>query len=91
MEQVQSDSGVTMPDEIIAILNDQSRSLGRLESAMQELLGNGKPGLIKEMRDDIDSLKESRSHMRGYVAGLGGALAVLEFVYHYLMHKLGFK
>lgn len=80
-----------MPDEIITILNEQSRSLGRLEASMAELLGNGKPGLVKEMRDDVEDLKDSRSHMRGYLAGLGAALAVAEFVYHYLMHKAGLK
>jgi len=80
-----------MSDEILAILADQSKAIGRIEGALTQLVGNGQPGLIKEMRDDIESLQLSRSHARGYIAGVTGVLTIAEIGWHYLLHKLGGK
>lgn len=77
-----------MSDEVMNILNEQSRALGRLEANLEKLVGNGQPGLIKEMRDDIDDLKISRSRATGYMAG---AIAVFEFGIHFFGKKLGLK
>jgi hypothetical protein len=78
-----------MSAEIVQILTEQSKAIGRIEGKLTELTGNGKPGLIQEMREDIDSLKDSRSHIRGYAAGFAGSLALLEVGMHYFAKKLG--
>jgi hypothetical protein len=72
-------------------LAEIQRSLGRVEAHLETLVGNGKPGLIQEMRDDIDSLKETRSNTKGYVAGFAGATVIGEGLFHYIMHRVGLK
>lgn len=84
-------TSAAMSDDILSILAAQSEAIGRVEASLKLLVGNGQPGLIKEMRDDIDSLKDSRSHMRGYTAGITGAIALFEIAIHYFGKKLGLK
>lgn len=77
-----------MNDEVLQILNQQSLAIGRIEGSLKELVGNGKPGLVQEMRDDIDDLKETRANAKGYAAGFTAALAVADGLLHYVFHKL---
>lgn len=69
-----------MSEEIVKILTDQSQAIGRIEGKLSELTN---------MKDDVESLKESRSHIRGYAAGFTGAFAILEIALHYFAKKLG--
>lgn len=73
-----------MSDDYLKILTDISSRLGTIESHLETLVGNGQPGLIKEMRDDIDSLKNTRTYGIGFLAGG-------ELVLHYVLHRLGIR
>jgi hypothetical protein len=78
-------------DELLQIISEQSRAIGRIEGHLEKLVGNGQPGLIKELQNDVDSLKDSRSHMRGYLAGVTGVIGVGEILFHYFGKKLGIR
>lgn len=48
-----------------------------LERMERELFGNGQPGLLKEMRDDLDDLMDSRAKVRGALAIIGTSITAL--------------
>lgn len=73
-----------MADEELA---EVQRSLGRIEGHLQFLVGNGQPGLIQKMRDDIEGLKTARN----YIIGFGAGLTFVEGAYHYLLNKIGLR
>jgi len=55
--------------------------LATMETQISGLVGNGQPGLIDKMQDDIEGLKK-------FKYWLSGALAVAETVGHYAAKKL---
>ena len=56
-------------------LNDNSRSTGErlasLETSMKSLLGNGQPGLISKLQDELKDLQRWRWRMAGLATGAG--------------------
>lgn len=59
-------------------------ALARLDTKMVDLSGNGKPGRVGKLEEDVDELK--RAHWKGM--GVLGTLAFLaEYVGHSFFHK----
>lgn len=71
------------PDERDALLIENSTRLNDLHRA---LLGNGQPGRIKEIEERVDSLEDSRTRAKGWIAGASAvatmAWAALEYLFH---------
>jgi hypothetical protein len=63
-------------------LDDHVQRLTAVETKLEPLLGNGQPGLITKMQDDIGELKKFRYYFVG-------ALMALEGLGHWLGRKLG--
>jgi hypothetical protein len=81
-----------MSEELLtAILKEvtaQGQTLASVKTSVDTLVGAaGQPGRITKIEDDVDSLKESRSYLYGFGAGL----VVIEGAFHFVMHKLGLK
>lgn len=62
--------------------DDVLERVTRVETQLQP--DPGQPGVIKQLQDDVKSLRESRSWMLGVIAAL-------EFGGHWFAHKLGMK
>lgn len=54
---------------------DQVQRLARIEAIVEDmhhrLFGNGQPGEVQTIKDDVSSLKSSRSWVKGGIAVLG--------------------
>jgi hypothetical protein len=59
-------------------------SLARLETHMEDLVGNGKPGRVANLEEDVEDLKKTRWTLGGAVIGIAGAIsAIVHFVFKY--------
>jgi hypothetical protein len=57
-------------------------SLARLETHMENLVGNGQPGRVTKIEDDVESLQKARWYLAGAVVGIStAASAVIHFVF----------
>jgi hypothetical protein len=60
---------------------EQAQRLARIEAILarmeRELFGNGSPGKLDTLRDDVDSLIESRAKSSGAVAVIGALLTAV--------------
>lgn len=63
-------------------LDDHAQRLTAVETKLEPILGNGRPGVISQMQEDIGDLKKSKYYFIG-------ALAALEGVGHWLGKRLG--
>jgi len=54
-----------------------------LKANMQSLLGNGQPGIIKELQDDTENLKS----WRDYIIGGGSFFMFLIGIFEWLIHR----
>jgi hypothetical protein len=75
-------------DTASSILSAHGERLAAIEASMKPLIGNGRPGRIDKIEDDLDTLKESKWKQAGFLAGLA---ILFEPASHYLMHKIGLK
>ena len=55
-------------------------SLTRLETHMQDLMGNGKPGRVKELENSVESLNKWRWIIAGGVLAIS---ALVHFIFRY--------
>ena len=55
-------------------------SLARLETHMEDLVGNGKPGRVKELEDQVDGLSKWRWFLGGAIIAIS---AIIHFVFKY--------
>jgi len=54
------------------------------------LLGNGQPGVIKELQDDVDVLKARQNYLAGISASVGTLIgATIPFGLKWLLSKAG--
>lgn len=62
-------------------ITDHGERLSAVETHVHGLVGNGQPGTIDEIKEDIRSLNKFRYY-------LTGAIAVIETVGHYVVKRL---
>lgn len=74
------------PDQIASLLakvdkidNEQTRSSAILERIDHELFGNGQPGLLKEIQDDVDELDDKIDKLEYWRSGIVAVLAFIGF------------
>lgn len=58
--------------------------LTRLETHMEVLIGNGQPGKITLMENDINDLKQKSWKTSGIVIGISGVLSAVGAAIHFL-------
>lgn len=77
-----------MSDEILQqLLNEtlkQGAQLAKVVTGMEALMGNGQPGIIKVMQDDIDDLKAGNNKRLGATGAFGLLITSWEVLKHYL-------
>lgn len=73
-----------------ADFNDYSRETGerlsRLEAQIYTLVGNGQPGKIKTMEDDIKSIQHWNWRLVGISVGASGVISATLYLFHLLVH-----
>lgn len=62
---------------------DIKESLARLETNMQTLVGNGNPGMIQIMQEDIKDLQSSDAKRTGATAAFAFLITSWEFFKHF--------
>jgi len=60
----------------------------RTETNMQTLIGNGQPGRISRVEDQVKELIVSHERAKGYFAALGSVITLLGVAGHYLIDLL---
>lgn len=59
-------------------------TLARLDTKMTDLVGNGKPGRVKELEKQVESLKKARWTFGGVILGVAGTVsALVHFLFKY--------
>jgi len=80
-----------MSDELLTgILNKVTtiaEDMATVKTQMGTLVGNGQPGRIDKLEDNVDKLKTAKN----YALGFGAGFIFLEGAFHYVMHKVGLK
>lgn len=82
---------------LLARLDERFKGMDeRLERMDHDLFGNGKPGKLSEMEDDIkdscdrvDVLEKADSHMKGWVAGVVGVGLFIGGLAEFIAHVKG--
>jgi hypothetical protein len=64
------------------VLLDISAGLARVEAKLDSLIGDGQPGRVGRLEDDVDMLKTRVNRAAGFVGALGIAWTVAEFYWH---------
>jgi len=57
-----------------------AEALGRIEATLTSLAGNGQPGRVGKLENDVDDLKKAR----WYMAGVVGAGTLVSGLIHFL-------
>lgn len=66
-------------------IDEVSKELTETRTKLSFLIGNGQPGEIQHMKDDIGELKDFRSSAKGYIAAISAVGAALGMVGHFLI------
>ena len=61
-------------------------AIARLETQMTTLVGNGKPGRVTVLEEEVEALKLKKSWLSGYVAFVVSATAILLAVHDHILH-----
>lgn len=79
-----------MSDELLTAILTKVTAVGEdvasLKTNMESLVGNGQPGRIDKIEDEVDDLKGFKNKTYGVIAAFGG----LEGIFHYLQHRFKF-
>ena len=78
---------MTLEQELRNFMQEQVERSVRMETKLDVLVGApGVKGVIPELRDDVDELKESENKRRGafwmFTSISGALIAFLEFIFH---------
>lgn len=63
----------------------QGERIAKLETALKPLLPNGSPGIIKELQNDVASLKSSRTWTAGVAAAISAVVGAIGWVIKLLL------
>ena len=59
-------------------------SLGRLEAKIETLTGNGQPGRVGKLEDQVDDLRKARWTIGGLMIGIATTVsAIIHFMFKY--------
>lgn len=76
-------------EDAFARVNDKLDRLGEMSTTtrtqMTGLVGNGQPGRIGVIEEDVDQLKEYKNTVKGWILGVGGIIVALGGLIHYLV------
>lgn len=73
-------------DEQSTELRDQSKMLVELKTNMTALIGNGQPGRIKNIEDDVSAIKRLSYMMMGAGVAIGGLVTWLFRIVRFMKH-----
>ena len=72
-----------MRGEINTTLLDIQKRLTRVETHTESLVGNGQPGRVGKLEDEVDDMKYKSAKQLGWLAGV---VATLEVGWHAIEH-----
>jgi hypothetical protein len=61
--------------ELRSVVNEARERLASLETSMYSLVGNGQPGLIAKLQEDVRDLQKWRWRMVGIVTGVATVMS----------------
>ena len=63
------------------VISKHTAQLAELSTQMKSLIGNGQPGRVQKLEDDVSSLKNYRTKLVAYVTVIGG---IITAAFHWL-------
>jgi hypothetical protein len=69
----------------------QGKDLASVKESLHSIVGNGQPGRLGIVEQDIKDLREWQAHSKGWFAGLSGVAAVFGAVGHWLVDSMRHK
>lgn len=74
-----------------AIRAEQSRQgedIAAIKANLHSILGNGQPGRLTNLENDVKALSEWKAHSKGWFAGVGAVLTVAGAFGHWVIDAL---
>lgn len=68
--------------------SEQGERIARIETKLENVLGNGQPGRLTNVERDVKALREKAAHNKGWFAGVSGVLTVVGIFGHWLVDLL---
>jgi hypothetical protein len=76
-----------MSEELLAAIHtellEQRGMISSLITDVKSVIGDGKPGRMDKVEEDVEELKGVKNRFYGFLAAFGG----IEGLYHYIVHK----
>ena len=74
-----------MRKEITSGFLDQAQRIRAVEVSLAPLVGNGQPGRVTKLEDEVDDLQKASARQLGWLAG---ATVMFNLAWHFLAYKL---